>query len=164
MTIYRTKTYIAGDWDHDEDAVNKLHQWNDSNHWSLTFTDAHELTQANDSSLNCSIKASLKKRMDASKRFVLIVGDSTKTVTAGSCVWCGSYNSHTYACAKGHSVDYRSYIKYECDKAVEAEACSIIKLHRRIILNLLKPKSCSRFIRSRASPGQLWRRIVFSVI
>ena len=31
MTIYRTKTYIAGDWDHDEDAVNKLHQWNNDN-------------------------------------------------------------------------------------------------------------------------------------
>ena len=137
MTIYRTKTYIAGDWDHDEDAVNKLHQWNDSNHWSLTFTDAHELTQANDSSLNCSIKASLKKRMDASKRFVLIVGDSTKTVTAGSCVWCGSYNSHTYACAKGHSVDYRSYIKYECDKAVEAEI-KIIVLFKAATVNKSK--------------------------
>ena len=43
MTTYRTKTYIAGDWDHDEDAVNKLHQWNNSNYWSLSFTDAHEI-------------------------------------------------------------------------------------------------------------------------
>ena len=85
MATYRTKTYIAGDWDHDKDAVDKLYQWNGSNYWSLSFTDAHDLTQANDSSLNCSIKSSLKTRLDASKRFVLIVGNSTNTVTAGSC-------------------------------------------------------------------------------
>ena len=47
MATYRTRTYIAGDWDHDEDAVNKLHQWNNSNYWSLSFTDAHDLTQSN---------------------------------------------------------------------------------------------------------------------
>lgn len=64
MATYRTKTYIAGDWDHDKDAVDKLYQWNGSNYWSLSFTDAHDLTQANDSSLNCSIKSSLKTRLD----------------------------------------------------------------------------------------------------
>ena len=79
MTTYRTRTYIAGDWDHDKDAVDKLHQWNNSRYWSLSFTDAHDLIQANDSSLNCSIKKSLKKRMDASKRFVLIVGNNTNS-------------------------------------------------------------------------------------
>jgi len=52
MATYRTRTYIAGDWDHDKDAVDQLHKWNDSNHWSLSFTDAHDLTSANDSSLN----------------------------------------------------------------------------------------------------------------
>ena len=26
----RTKTYIAGDWDNDYDAVGMLHYWNDS--------------------------------------------------------------------------------------------------------------------------------------
>lgn len=117
---YRTRTYIAGDWDNDIDAVNQLHKWNNSNYWSLSFTDAHDLTSANDSSLNCSIKASLKKRMDISKTFVLIVGDHTNSVTAGSCKWCGSYNAYTQHCAKNYSVDYRSYIKYECEKAVEA--------------------------------------------
>ena len=145
MTTYRTKTYIAGDWDHDEDAVNKLHQWNNSNYWSLSFTDAHELTQSSDSSSNCSIKASLKKRMDASKRFVLIVGDSTNTVTAGSCSWCGSYNSHTYACAKKRSVDYRSYIKYECDKAVEA-GIKIIVLYKAANVNKSK---CPEAVKNR---------------
>ncbi len=118
---YRTRTYIAGDWTGDEQAIKKLYEWNESEHWSLSFTDAHELTQARDSSLNCNIKRSLKERMDSSKTFVLVVGDQTNKVTAGSCQFCSSYNSYGLYCAKGYSVDYRSYIKYECNKAVEAE-------------------------------------------
>lgn len=134
---YRTRTYIAGDWDHDKDAVDQLHEWNNSNKLSLSFTDAHDLTQANDSSLSCSIKASLKTRMDASKLFVLIVGSYTDSVTAGSCQFCESYNSWTKACAKGKSVDYRSYIKYECDKAVKA-GIKIIVLYKGIFVNKAK--------------------------
>jgi hypothetical protein len=119
---YRTKTYIAADWDGDKNAVDKLYEWKKSKYWSLDFQDAHDLTQARDSSLNCNIKKSLKERLDASKTFVLIVGDKTNTVTSGSCssAPCDSYNSWTKSCAKGYSVDYRSYIKYECDKAKEA--------------------------------------------
>lgn len=119
--VYRTRTYIAADWDGDRDAVDQLHKWNDSDYWGLSFTDAHNLQQSRDSSLPCSIKSSLKERMDHSKRFVLIVGDSTDTVTKGSCRYCGSYNAWTSNCARMHSVDYRSYIKYECDKAMEAD-------------------------------------------
>lgn len=115
---YRTKTYIAADWSGDKDAVDQLYKWNDNDHWSLSFTDAHELTQARDGSLNCSIKKSLSTRLDASKTFVLIVGSDTKTVRSGSCQYCGSYNSWTAYCARGNSVDYRSYIEYECEKAV----------------------------------------------
>ena len=63
----RTKTYIAADWTGDSDAVEQLHKWNNSNYWSLSFVDAHELTQARDGSLNCSIKASLATRLDVSK-------------------------------------------------------------------------------------------------
>jgi len=118
MTTYRTKTYIAADWTGDKDAVDQLHAWNDSQYWSLSFTDAHDLTQARDDSLNCSIKKSLATRLDASKTFVLIVGANTKMVRSGSCQYCANLNSYTHACAKGYSVDYRSYIEYECDKAV----------------------------------------------
>lgn len=150
--VYRTKTYIAGDWDHDKDAVDRLHKWNDSKYWSLSFTDAHDLTQANDNSLNCSIKASLKTRMDASKRFVLIVGSSTDSVTAGSCQFCGSYNSRTKACAKGKSVDYRSYIKYECDKAVEA-GIRIIVLYKGISVNKAK---CPEAVKNIGIHAPMW--------
>lgn len=43
---YRTRTYIAGDWDHDKDAVEALHRWNESSKYGLSFSDAHELKQA----------------------------------------------------------------------------------------------------------------------
>lgn len=120
MSLYRTRTYIAADFDHDKDAVDQLHTWNNSHYWSLSFTDAHDLQTSSDDSLYCSIKSSLKYRMDGSKTFVLIVGDHTNSITKGGCQYCQSYNSWTGACAKGRTVDRRSYIKFECDKAVEA--------------------------------------------
>lgn len=134
---YRTKTYIAADFDHDKDAVDQLYKWNDSDYWSLSFQDAHELQSSSDSSLPCSIKSSLKMRMDASKTFVLIVGESTNTVTKGGCQFCGSYNSYGKYCARGYSTDYRSYIKYECDKAVEAEI-NIIVLYKSTVVDKSK--------------------------
>lgn len=148
----RTKTYIAADWDSDEDAVKKLHEWNESNHWSLSFHDAHELTQARDSSLYCSIKSSLKTRMDSSKTFVLIVGNKTDSVTKGGCQYCGSYNSYTYSCARGHSVDYRSYIKYECDKAVEA-GIKIIVLYKAASVNKSK---CPTAVKNVGTHVAMW--------
>lgn len=110
-------TYIAADWTEDRNAVEQLHRWNNDEHLGLSFNDAHDLQQARDSSLNCSIKASLAERLDASRTFVLIIGNKTKTTRSGSCQYCGSYNSWTESCARGYSVDYRSYIEYECEKA-----------------------------------------------
>lgn len=113
---YRTKTYIAGDWTGDKSAIEQLHKWNDSKYWGLTFNDAHDITQANDGSLNCSIKSSLAARMDLSKTFVLIVGNDTKTRRAGECNYCSYYSNSK--CSKGYSVSNKSYIEYECDKAI----------------------------------------------
>ena len=134
---YRTKTYIAADWDGDKDAVDQLHKWNDSNYWSLSFTDAHDLTQARDSSLYCSIKSSLATRLDASKTFVLIVGSNTKTVTKGSCQYCNDYKSSTKSCARGKSVDYRSYIEFECEKAIR-DNLKIVLLYNAATVNKSK--------------------------
>ena len=131
MSIYRTRTYIAADFDSDKDAVNQLYKWNDSNYWSLSFTNAHDLQTSSDDSLYCSIKSSLKYRMDGSKTFVLIVGEHTNAITKGSCQYCYSYNSYNKSCSRRHSVDYRSYIKYECDKAVEA-GIKIIVLYKMV--------------------------------
>lgn len=132
--FYRTRTYIAADFDNDRDAVDQLHKWNNSCYWSLSFTDAHELQSSNDTSLYCSIKSSLKMRMDHSKTFVLIVGSHTKSITKGGCQNCNSYNGYGQYCARGHSVDYRSYIEYECDKAVEAKI-KIIVLYKSTMVH-----------------------------
>ena len=131
---YRTKTYIAGDWTGDKDLIDKLYEWNNSKHWALHFVDAHELTQARDSSLYCSIKKSLAERLDASKTFVLIVGANTKNLTKGNCRYCGSYNSYTHACARYHTVDFRSYIEYECEKAVK-DGLKIVVLYNYSTVN-----------------------------
>lgn len=129
MGIY---TYIAADFDHDKNAVDYIYRLRDKGY--LSFHDAHDIQQSNDSSLPCSIKKSLKKRMDNSYKFVLIVGEKTNFVTKGGCQLCDSYNSHTYACARGYTIDYRSYIKYECDKAVEA-GLKIVVLYNSTKIN-----------------------------
>ena len=121
---YRTKTYIAADWDGDKNAVDQLRAWNDSEKWSLSFTDAHDLTQAQDGSLNCSIKASLCTRMDVSKTFVLIVGNGTKGRRAGECTYCSSYENGK--CKTGHTVGNDSFIEYECKMAVRDDIKIVI--------------------------------------
>ena len=144
---YRTKTYIAADWDNDKDAVETLHKWNDSKYWGLSFHDVHETTQSRDSSLYCSIKKSLKSRMDISKTFVLIVGNNTNSVTKGSCKHCENYSSYFGNCRNGYSVDLRSYIKYECDKAVDA-GIKIIVLYKSTCIDKSK---CPEALRNRGT-------------
>lgn len=114
---YRTRTYLAGDWDGDRNLIDQIKEWNDNGYLALDFTDAHDLTQARDGSLNCTIKNSLSVRMNASKTFVLIVGDKTDSVTSGSCQYCEDYRSFFQECSRSHSIDLRSYVKYECEKA-----------------------------------------------
>lgn len=59
--IYRTKTFISGDWTGDQDLISKLKEWNYNNNLGLSFVDVHDLTQSSDDSLYCSLKASLRQ-------------------------------------------------------------------------------------------------------
>ena len=68
---YRTKTYIAGDWTGDHDAISKLYEWKNNSKLILDFVDAREYTQASDDDLFCSIKSSLRKRLKCFKDFCL---------------------------------------------------------------------------------------------
>lgn len=115
----RVYTYISADWDSDKNIVERLRQLNNYYYSPIKFKDVHEIKHAYDSSLNCSIKKSLGERIALSKRFVLIVGDKTKDVRAGSCSLCSSYHSWTHTCRRFHNVDYRSYIDYECELALD---------------------------------------------
>ncbi len=113
---YRTRTYVAGDWDGDKEAIELLQKWNEGDKWLLSFSDAHKLMQARDDSLNCSIKKSLLSRLNASKRFVLIAGKETKTRRAGKCQYC---NKFTYCINKSAWTQDYSFIEYECYEAVK---------------------------------------------
>ena len=135
----RNYTYIAADFDHDENAVNHLH-WM-KRQGLISFLDAHTLQQSNDSSLACSIKKSLKYRMDNSYKFVLIVGSYTNMVSKGGCQLCDSYNSYGKYCAKGYSIDYRSFIKFECEKAMEAGLKIVVLYNSATVDRTLCPEA-----------------------
>lgn len=125
---YRTRTYIAGDWDGDRNLIQQIMSWNKLENLSLDYGDAHELKQARDGSLNCTIKSSLSDRLNASKVFVLIVGSKTNLVTSGSCQHCSEYRSNHQKCSRGHEQDLRSYITYECEKAARDYRNNKIKI------------------------------------
>ena len=138
---YRTRTYVAGDWTGDKSAIDQLFKWNNSNYWGLSFTDAHDLHQSNDKSLNCSIKRSLCQRMDASKMFVLVVGNRTNAVTAGSCQHCSHYSAYFGSCNLRHSLSLKSYIDYECEKAVRDGLKILVLYNGTSVSKYLCPQS-----------------------
>lgn len=143
--LYRTRVYIAGAWDEDFYAINKIKEWNDKNCFGLNFTDAHDLTQARDTSLNCSIKKSLALRLSGSKAFVLVVGDQTNSVSGGGCQYCNEYASSYKYCRKGGNVDFRSYIQFECENAVRSKL-KILVLYNNCKVDRTKCPEVLRFV------------------
>ena len=119
--VYRTKTYIAGDWTGDSNLIKKLDEWNKNKHLGLSFVNVHEVTQSSDDSLKCTIKRSLRRRMSISKTFVLIVGEKTKHLRSGSCSLCSNYVSLIQPpfCLRHNAIDNRSYIEFECEMALK---------------------------------------------
>lgn len=142
-SMYRTQTYIAGDWTGDHDIINKLKEWNRSDHYNLHFSDVHEKLQSRDTSLYCSIKRSLATRLDMSKTFVLIVGNKTDGLTKGGCQYCSHYSSYSGRCAGGANVDYRSYIEFECQKA-KRDGLKIIVIYN---YNSVRKANCPKCLR-----------------
>lgn len=124
---YRTRTYIAGEWDGDHDAIEQIYRWNDGDRWNLHFVDAHGFKQCYDSSMPCTIKSNLSERMEHSKTFVLVVGNNTKFTRKGSCVYsnCDNkeykvFSSQTYCRVIGKNYSTESFIDYECRLAYKA--------------------------------------------
>ncbi len=121
--IYRTCTYLAGDWTNDQDAIKQIQKWNEGDKWSLHFNDVHKLTQSSDASNNCSIKESLRKRLMISKKFVLVVGDKTNELKSGACHLCPYCERRyeginlKYSCKHNLPIDNRSFVEYECEMA-----------------------------------------------
>lgn len=145
--MYRTKTYIAADWTGDNDAVEKIYEWNNNEYLNLSFSNAHDLTQARDESLNCSIKKSLRERLNVSKKFILIVGEKTEKLTNGSCRYCKNYisnlNHYGGYCRNRYNIDFRSYIEYECEMAIK-DGIDIVVLYNYATINRNKCPACIR--------------------
>ena len=78
---YRNKTYVAFDGDKDIRYYNLMKAWKQNDNTDFNFYDAHDINNANDSSLEESIKNQLRQRMANSKVFVLLIGESTKYLT-----------------------------------------------------------------------------------
>lgn len=151
--------YIAGDWDHDVEVVNKIVEWNNSPIHPINFTYAHELMQARDDSLKCSIKASLRERLNRSDKFILIVGAHTKSLTAGGCHLCESYHARSKYCTRGRSLDYSSFIEYECEKAIELEL-DILAVYNSYKVNLgLCPDSIAKHAYAEHIPFYTYQRV-----
>ncbi|MCK6594968.1 MAG: TIR domain-containing protein [Bacteriovoracaceae bacterium] len=75
---YKNRTYVAFDGDKDIHYYRLMMAWKQNDHTNFNFYDAHDITQSRDSSSEETIKRSLQVRMNESKVFVLLVGESTK--------------------------------------------------------------------------------------
>lgn len=141
--VYRTKTYIAADWDNDIDAVEQLHEWNDNPYYSkLDFVDVHEFVQARDTSLYCTIKRSLTERMKMCNTFILIVGSKTNSLTKGNCKYCRNYiKYYDYGkCLSNNHISYKSYIEHECNLAVDSNLNIVVLYNSNIVNKQLCPE------------------------
>ena len=78
---YRNKTYVAFDGDKDMRYYNLMKAWKQNDNTNFNFYNAHDLNTARDSSQEESIKRQLRERMNNSKVFVLLIGESTKFLT-----------------------------------------------------------------------------------
>ena len=75
---YRNKTYVAFDGDTDMRSYGLMKAWKQNDYTDFNFHDAHDIKQARDTSSEETIKRSLRERMNNSKVFVLLVGQSTR--------------------------------------------------------------------------------------
>lgn len=171
---YRTKTYIAGEWDGDSVAIEQLYKWNEGDKWSFHFVDAHKLRQCYDTSMPCTIKASLAARMSCSKTFVLVVGNNTAAAKKGSCAYhdCANkifdYYYARYKCnVVGKSYSTESFIDYECRLAYEAfqrGEMKIVVLYNSASLNRTKCPSILRYVGTHMemkSYNDFWKQYMF---
>lgn len=77
---YRNKTYVAFDGDNDMWAYRFMNGWKQNDNTTFDFYNAHDLSQARDTSTEESIKRSLRLRLSSSKVFVILVGENTKNL------------------------------------------------------------------------------------
>jgi len=72
--------YACFDGDNDILHYYLMKAWDKNDKFDFTFVNAHDITQARDTSTEASIKASLRKRLNASDILVVLIGEKTKNL------------------------------------------------------------------------------------
>src|SRR5690606_37886572 len=72
--------YVCFDGDKDIHYYRLMTAWNENTRFNFNFKNAHEITQARDSSTEETIKRSLRLRLRASDILIVLVGESTKNL------------------------------------------------------------------------------------
>jgi nucleoside 2-deoxyribosyltransferase len=72
--------YACFDGDTDIHYYRLMTAWHENEKFDFTFINAHDITQARDTSTEESIKASLRKRLNASDILIVLVGERTKNL------------------------------------------------------------------------------------
>ena len=75
---YRNKVFISFDGDNDMYYYRLMRAWKQNDYTDFNFYDAHDLTQARDTSAEDSIKRSLSQRLANAKVVVSLIGESTR--------------------------------------------------------------------------------------
>lgn len=75
---YRNKTYVAFDADSDINYYRLMKAWKQSDYSNFDFYDAHDLNNLRNWSNENTIKQRLRERLNNTKIFVLLIGESTR--------------------------------------------------------------------------------------
>lgn len=75
---YRNKVFVSFDGDNDMHYYRLMRAWKQSDHTVFDFHDAHDLTQARDTSTEETIKRSLSLRLSNAKVVLSLIGENTR--------------------------------------------------------------------------------------
>lgn len=75
---YRSKVFVSFDGDNDIHYYRLMLAWKQSDHSNFTFSNAHDLNQARDTSQEESVKRQLSVRLQNSRVFISLIGQSTR--------------------------------------------------------------------------------------
>jgi len=78
---YRNKVYVAFDGDNDMQYYYLMKAWANNSSINFDFYDAHEINYSHDWAQTESIRRQLHERLENSKIFILLIGESTKRLT-----------------------------------------------------------------------------------
>ena len=74
------KCYVCFDGDNDIHYYRLMQAWDKNERFDFTFVNAHDITQARDTSTEETIKRSLRTRLKASDVLIVLVGESTRNL------------------------------------------------------------------------------------